>query len=133
MAIVREFGNVSLLELLRNTGYREQNVQEVVDEARDNESREEGHLVDSGSCEGNSSTSCRGKSVVELLRSFYCSGRTGTSKTDNVDENARNISSICAEVDSVSVPVPTILVRVIQICDIIVASSNNIVFGNLGE
>jgi len=68
MAIVKEFGNVSLFELLRNTGYWEQNVQEVVDEARDNESCEEGHLVDSGGCEGNSSTSYRGKSVVELLR-----------------------------------------------------------------
>ena len=133
MAIVRGFGNVSLLELLRKTGYREQNVQEVVDEARDNESCEEGHLVDSGGREGNSSTSYRGKSVVELLRSSCCSGRTGTSKTDNVNENARNISSIRAEVDPVSVPIPTTLVRVIQICNIVVASSNNIVFGNLGK
>lgn len=58
---------------------------------------------------------------------------TSPSKSDHVDDDASNIRSIRAEVDAVSVPVPPVPARIVQIRHAVMASPNEVVLRNLGE
>lgn len=56
---------------------------------------------------------------------------TSASETNDIDQNARDVSCIRAEINSVRVPVPAIPAWIVEIRNAIMTPSNEVIFRDL--
>jgi len=103
--------NVHFLEFVRGSGDRKESVEEVVDGGGDAEAGEEGHLVDTGCGQRDGSAS-------------------GSSESDDVNEDTEDVGSVRAEVDTPGIVVPAIFSGIVKIFHIIVTTTDNVVFSD---